>query len=245
MRSASPRRGDPAELKGRGDYVSATDRASEQAILEVLARATPGVAMLAEEAGGERDDTMWAVDPLDGTTNFLRGFPVVGVSVALIQHGRPVLGVVAGPMLGLEFAAAIGSGASLNGSPLPRLGRGDPERAVLSTGFPFRRKERLARYLPVMEGCLERFEDLRRPGSAALDLAWSGAGVLDGFFELGLSTWDIAAGAAIVLELGGVVTDWEGGDTWLLSGDILAAAPAVHEELLRIAQRSGATGTPT
>jgi myo-inositol-1(or 4)-monophosphatase len=218
-----------------GDYVTVADRASEDAVLEVLARRAPGIAVLAEERGGAASGTRWAVDPLDGTTNFLRGLPVVAVSVALLEGGRPVVGVVIAPWLGLEFATARGRGATLNGSPLPPLGRGDPRTAVVATGFPFRRKERTGAYLPVLLGALQRFEDLRRAGAAALDLAWTAAGTFDGFFELGLGTWDVAAGAALVLELGGRVTDWTGGPGWLESGDVVAAAPAVHEVLLELA----------
>jgi myo-inositol-1(or 4)-monophosphatase len=143
--------------------------------------------------------------------------------------------VVIAPWLGLEFAASRGRGATLNGSLLPPLGRGDPRTAVVATGFPFRRKERTGAYLPVLLGALQRFEDLRRAGAAALDLAWTAAGTFDGFFELGLGTWDVAAGAALVLELGGRVTDWTGGPGWLESGDVVAAAPAVHEVLLELA----------
>jgi myo-inositol-1(or 4)-monophosphatase len=215
--------------------VTAYDRASEQAILDVLARRAPGVPVLAEERGGAHEGTRWAVDPLDGTTNFTRGLPVVGVSVALLDGGEPVVGVVIGPWLDMEFAVERGHGATLNGERLPPLGPGVPERAVVGTGFPFRRKHLAGRYLPVMEGALDRFEDLRRAGAAALDLAWTAAGTLDGFFELGLGTWDVAAGAALVLELGGHVSDWEGGPGWLASGDIIAAPAAIHEILLELA----------
>ncbi len=225
------------EAKAPGDYVTASDRASEAAILETLARLAPGVPVLAEEAGGERAATMWAVDPLDGTTNFTRGLPVVAVSVALLEAGRPVLGVVLGPFLGLEFAGGRGLGVTLNGERLPRLGPGDPARAVVATGFPFRRKERMLRYRPVLDGALARFEDLRRAGAAALDLAWTAGGTLDGFFELGLGTWDLAAGAALILELGGQVSDWEGGPDWVEGGDILAGPAAVHEALLELARQ--------
>jgi myo-inositol-1(or 4)-monophosphatase len=218
-----------------GDYVTAVDRASEDAILEVLARRAPGIAVLAEERGGATSGTRWAVDPLDGTTNFLRGLPVVAVSVGLVDAGRPEVGVVIAPWLGLEFTAVRGRGATLNGERLPPLGRGDPNTAVVATGFPFRRKERIDRYLPVLRGALERFEDLRRPGAAALDLGWTAAGTFDGFFELGLGTWDVAAGAALVLEVGGRVSDWAGGPGWLESGDVVAAPPAVHEVLLELA----------
>ena len=225
-------------MKGAGDYVTAADRASEAAIVEVLEREAPGIARLAEEAGGARAGTMWAVDPLDGTTNYVHGLPAVGVSVGLIDGRRPVIGVVIAPFLGLEFAGAAGHGVTVNGDRLPMLPAGDPSRAVVATGFPFRHKERLVRYLPVMDGALRAFEDLRRVGSASLDLAWTASGTLDGFFELGLGTWDVAAGAALILELGGRITDWSGGDGWLETGDILAGPPAVHKALLELASRA-------
>jgi len=220
-----------------GDYVTEQDRASEAAILEVLGRRAPGIPVLAEETGGATAGTRWVVDPLDGTANWIHGLPVVGVSVALLDRGEPRLGVVVAPWLGLEFAAERGRGATLNGEPLPRLGEGDPATAIVATGFPFRRKHLLPRYLPVFEGALRRFEDLRRAGAASLDLAWTASGTCDGFFELGLGPWDVAAGAALVLEVGGRVSDWQGRDRWLESGDILAAPPAVHEALLELAGR--------
>ncbi|HET7338493.1 MAG TPA: inositol monophosphatase family protein [Candidatus Dormibacteraeota bacterium] len=233
-----PRPGSVAELKGVGDYVTATDRNSESAILEVLARETPGVAVLAEEGGGARDATMWAVDPLDGTTNFTRGFPAVGISVALLDQGRPVVGVVLAPFLGLEFSMARGEGGFLNGDRLPQHRVLDPSNAVVATGFPFRDKQLQRRYLPMFASALGRFEDLRRAGAAALDLAWTAASTFDGFFELGLHTWDVAAGAGLVLEVGGVVTDWSGDDSWIETGDILAGSPAVHAVLLELASQS-------
>jgi myo-inositol-1(or 4)-monophosphatase len=224
-----------AEAKGAGDYVTAADRSSEEAILEVLARDSPGISVLAEERGGTASETMWAVDPLDGTTNFTRGFPAVSVSVGLIEHGRPVVGVVLAPFMHLEFTASAGGGAFLNGERLAQLDPLSAAHAVIATGFPFRHKQRLPRYLHVMEGSLRRFEDLRRVGSAALDLAWTASGTFSGFFELGLNAWDLAAGAAMVLEVGGRVTDWSGTDGFLVGGDILAGPPAVHEVLLQLA----------
>ncbi len=238
LESGLPHPGQAAELKARGDYVTATDRRSETAILEVLAREAPGIAVLAEEGGGARASTMWAVDPLDGTTNFTRGFPSVGVSVALLEDRTPVAGVVLAPFLGLEFTVSRGRGAFMNGARLPEHRALEPSDAVVATGYPFRNKALIGRYFPVMEQAFQRFEDLRRPGAAALDLAWTASGTFDGFFELGLNTWDVAAGAALVLEVGGRVTDWEGGDTWIESGNILAAAPAVHEVLLELAAQS-------
>jgi myo-inositol-1(or 4)-monophosphatase len=204
----------------------------------VLAREAPGVAVLAEEGGGARGDLMWAVDPLDGTTNFTRGFPVVGVSVGLLDAGAARLGVVLGPYLGLEFAGGPGLGLTRNGERLPPLQRREPAGAVVATGFPFRNPEHRRRYQGLLSGALARFEDLRRPGAAALDLAWTASGSFDGFFELGLGTWDVVAGAALVTAAGGIVTDWEGGQRWPVSGDILAGMPGVQEALLELASAS-------
>src|SRR5437773_2591887 len=144
-----PHPGQAVELKGRGDYVTATDRRSESAILEVLAREAPGIAVLAEEGGGVRASTMWAVDPLGGTTNFTRGFPGVGVSVALLEDRRPVAGVVLAPFLGLEFTASRGEGAFMNDARLPTLRALEPGDAVVATGYPFRNKKLIGRYFPV------------------------------------------------------------------------------------------------
>lgn len=238
LESGLPRPGAAAETKGAGDYVTATDHRSESAILEVLARETPGISVLAEERGGARADSMWAVDPLDGTTNFTRGFPVVAVSVGLLDAGVPAVGVVIAPFLKLEFTVACGAGASLNGVRLPRLVAADPSRTVVATAFPFRNKALLTRYRPVVDGAARRFEDLRRAGAAALDLAWTAAGTFDGYFELNLKTWDVVAGAALVLEVGGRVSDWSGQDTWLVTGNVLAGSPAVQEVLLDMAAQT-------
>ena len=238
IQAGLPRPGAALDTKGAGDYVTASDRQSETAILEVLARETPGIAVLAEERGGTRSSTMWAVDPLDGTTNFTRGFPVVAVSVGLVDAGVPAVGVVLAPFLNLEFAVSRGEGASLNGIGLPQLGVVDPAKAVVATAFPFRNKTLLPRYRPVIDGAAQRFEDLRRAGAAALDLAWTAAGTFDGYFELNLNPWDVVAGAALVLEVGGRVTDWSGGDSWIETGNVFAAAPAVHEVLLQLAEQT-------
>jgi myo-inositol-1(or 4)-monophosphatase len=238
LETGLPRPGSAFELKGAGDYVTSADRRSEAAILDVLARDSPGVAVLAEEVGGLPASTMWTVDPLDGTTNFTRGFPTVGVSVALLEAGLPVAGVVLAPFLGLEFTFGRGEGAYFNGDRLPLHRVVDPSGAVVATGFPFRNKKLLSTYLPVMRQALLRFEDLRRAGAAALDLAWTASSTFDGFFELGLHAWDVAAGAGMVLEVGGRVTDWSGGDRWIETGNVLAASPAVHAVLLELAAQS-------
>jgi myo-inositol-1(or 4)-monophosphatase len=220
--------------KGPGDWVSEADLASEAAVREILNRES-SFPVRGEEAGGEVDETGWLVDPLDGTANFVHGFDAVGVSVGLIENGIPILGVVVAPMLGRTYAAARGQGARKNGEPIEASIR-DPEQAIVATGFPFRHKEQLDRYEPVMVRALRRFEDLRRAGAASLDLCWTAEGVFDGYFELSLGPWDVAAGALILREAGGVVTDWEGDDrAWLRTGNILAGPPSVHAALLEIA----------
>jgi myo-inositol-1(or 4)-monophosphatase len=226
-----------AHEKAPGDWVSEADTSSEAAVRDALERHAPDLPFFGEEAGGARGDVGWFVDPLDGTANFLHGFPAVGVSVALVEHGVPVVGVVHAPLLGATYTACRGEGAFCNGEPIVVSGR-DPSRAICATGFPFRAKaERLDEYLPVFEAALRQFEDLRRAGSASLDLAWTAAGVFDGYFEQALGTWDVAAGALLVREAGGVVTDWSGDDReWLTSGDIIAGPPAVHAVMIELAR---------
>ena len=221
--------------KAPGDWVSDVDTSSEVAVRESLERDWPSLPFFGEEGGGTRGDMGWFVDPLDGTANFLHGFPAVGVSVALVQHGVPVVGVVHAPLLAVTYTASKGGGAFANGERMTVSAR-DAERAICATGFPFRAKaDRLDEYLPVFEAALRRFEDLRRAGSASLDLAWSAAGVFDGYFEQALGPWDVAAGALLVREAGGVVTDWSGDDrAWLTSGDIVAGPPAVHTAMLEL-----------
>jgi myo-inositol-1(or 4)-monophosphatase len=232
------RRDGPVADKGAGDYVTDVDRASELAIGGFLLASIPGIPVVGEERGGVAGERYWLVDPLDGTTNFVHGFPIVAVSVALIQEGRPVAGAVAAPFLGECYVAARGQGARLEraGQPARTLGVSERpvERSIVGTGFPFRHKEVLPRYVRAMSAALDRFEDLRRPGAAALDLAWVAAGVFDGFFELSLSPWDVAAGGLLIEEAGGVVTDWSGSAGYL-EGDILAGNSSVHEALLLIA----------
>lgn len=229
--------GDAANVrtKGPGDWVSDADTSSEHAIRDVLHDAAPELAFFGEETGGDRADVGWFVDPLDGTANFVHGFPVVGVSIALVADGRPVVAVVHAPMLGKVYAARLGGGATCNDVPI-RVGGREPEQAICATGFPFRAKrDRLPEYFPVFERALLTFEDLRRAGSASLDLSWTAAGVFDGYFEQALGTWDVAAGGLLVREAGGVVTDWRGDErAWLESGDIVAAPGPVHQRILEV-----------
>lgn len=220
------------EMKeGPGNYVTDVDRAAEEAVREALAPS--GIPVVGEELGGEAAGRYWLVDPIDGTVNFMHGFPVVGVSVALVEDGLPVAGCVHAPYLGTTWSAARGLGAEQDGGPI-RVTGASPAEAVVGTGFPFRHPGRREEYLRAMLPAMERFEDLRRPGAVSLDLAWVASGAYDGFFELGLSPWDVAAGAVLIEEAGGVITDWSGGPD-VLSGDVLAGGPEVHAALLEIA----------
>lgn len=233
--------GDPANVRSKapGDWVSDTDTASERAVRAVLGRASPQIPVFGEEEGGERAALGWIVDPLDGTSNFLHRFPIVGVSIALVADGRPVVGVVHAPLLDTTFTAVAGGGAYCDGQRISVSGR-EPGSAICATGFPFRHAELRPRYLPVLHRAIECFEDLRRAGAASLDLAWTAAGVFDGYFELALSPWDVAAGALLVREAGGVVTDWTGDDRrWLDSGNIVVGNPVVHSQILEIVRGAG------
>ena len=232
-----------ARAKAAGDWVSDVDTSSERAVRSLLVEGAPGIPVFGEEEGGERGPLGWLVDPLDGTTNFLHRFPVVGVSIGLVAEGRPVVGVVHAPMLGDTYTAVRGGGARRDGVPLTVSER-PPEQAVCATGFPFRRADLLPDYVPKLEAALGRFEDLRRAGAASLDLAWVAAGSFDGYFELALGPWDVAAGALLVEEAGGKVTDWRGDpDGWLDTGDIVVGNPQVHAAILEVVGCGPGAGT--
>ncbi|MDD5088293.1 MAG: inositol monophosphatase family protein [bacterium] len=233
--------------KGKGDLVTAADLAAEHAVAEFLRRETPHAAIVSEEGTRlEGKELVWYVDPLDGTTNFVQHFPVFAVSVALAkfpaESGDDIrCGVVYNPVSGDVFYAARGCGSFLNasrlaGSPKDRLGD-----AVMATGFPRRFHDELASYLREFNGVFLKCRAIRRAGSAALDLCWTAQGIFDGFWEHRLSPWDIAAGALIVEESGGLCTNFEGARSFLQRGDILGANPALHGELLNVirAARSG------
>jgi myo-inositol-1(or 4)-monophosphatase len=230
--------------KAPGDWVSHADTASERAVRTVLAEQAPGIPVHGEEEGGERGALGWLVDPLDGTANFLHRFPIVGVSIGLVDDGEPIVGVVHAPLLGATYTGRKGGGAFHNDQPV-RVSDRPPAQAILATGTPFRAKgTRLSEYVPVFEEALRSFEDLRRAGAASLDLAWTAQGSFDGYFEQNLGPWDVAAGALLVREAGGLVTDWRGDPHgWLRSGDIVAAPPAVHERVLSVIARRTPSGT--
>jgi len=220
------------EQKTRNDYVSEVDRAAEQAIIRIIRRAYPDHGILAEESG-TRDGTAyeWIIDPLDGTTNFLHGFPQYAVSIAVRQGARIEHGVVYDPLKQELFTASRGNGASLNGRRIRVAGLRDLRGALLGTGIPYREDQDLALFLETLRSLVPGTAGVRRAGSAALDLAYVAAGRLDGFWEFGLNIWDMAAGCLLVQEAGGVVSDLHGGGEHLRTGDVLAANIKVHSAM--------------
>jgi len=219
--------------KGRNDYVSDIDRAAEREIIDIVRKHYPEHAILAEESGRSGvHDTVWIIDPLDGTTNFLHGFPVFAVSIAVEQRGRLEVGVVYDPMRQEVFTAARGAGAHLENRRMRVSKQRTLEGALLTTGFPYRQDEPYAdNYFAMLRSLSGLVAGIRRPGSAALDLAYVAAGRVDGFWELGLKAWDTAAGTLLVQEAGGRVGTL-GGAEYQLGANIVAGAPKVYEALI-------------
>ena len=219
--------------KARNDYVTQVDQAAEQAILESIRKRYPDHAFLAEESGRTGDsEFVWIVDPLDGTTNFLHGFPTFSVSIALRRKDTLEVGVVYDPCRQELFTALRGRGAQLDGKRIRVGERTELEGALIGTGFPFRSNRRwIKTYLQMLGSVMETTAGVRRPGSAALDLSYVAAGRLDGFFEFGLEIWDTAAGTLMIQEAGGLVTNLTGKGSHLESGDVLAGNPKVHDAL--------------
>jgi myo-inositol-1(or 4)-monophosphatase len=231
---------DDADLKARNDWVSAADRESEQAIVDTIREHRPDDAFLGEESGmteGADGDRVWIIDPLDGTSNYLQHFPIWCVSIALRESGVTTTAVIYEPLRDIFFTAIRGGGAFRDGRPMHISNQESLEGSFLATGFPFRAQEYVERYVAIFTDIIRVSKGVRRAGSAALDLAYTAAGVFDGFFEMHLAPWDVAAGALLVTEAGGVVTDFSGGQRWLERGNIVGAAPKVHEELLPIIAR--------
>ncbi len=216
--------------KGPSDYVTEVDKEAEALILDSVSRSFPGHRLVSEEANLARigNGIQWIIDPLDGTTNFIHGFPFVAVSVAVYEGLQPLLGFVLDPLREELFHAVRGGGAFLNGSPLRVRERFTVEQALIATGFPFRMKRILDPYLAAFSSILRQVSGIRRAGSAALDLAYVAAGRVDGFWEAGLAPWDVAAGSLLVLEAGGRVDDFWGEGAYLLNGHIVAGTPLVH-----------------
>ena len=224
--------------KQNNDFVSNVDQMAEQAIISTILTAYPDHGILAEESGlqAESSEYQWIIDPLDGTTNYLHGFPQFAVSIALKHKDRIQVGVIYDPVSQELFTSIRGEGATLNDKKIRVTSHKGLKNALLGTGFPYYDQSYLDTYLETMKALMQQTAGLRRPGSAALDLAWLAAGRIDGFWEFNLKAWDIAAGALIVREAGGIVSDFENKEGYLNSGDIIAAAPKVFPEMLKIIQ---------
>jgi len=223
--------------KGPKDFVTEVDRAAEAAIVETLHTAYPDHAVFAEE-GTARDrnagaEHVWIIDPLDGTTNFLHGFPQYCVSIALAHKGVVTQGVIYDPVRNDLFTATRGRGAFLNDRRIRVSRRAHLREALVGTGFPFRDGSYIDSYLRMMKVMMQRTAGLRRPGAAALDLAYVAAGFYDGFFEIGLNAWDVAAGSLLVLEAGGLIGDLGGEGNYLHGGEVIAATPKIFAQIVQ------------
>jgi myo-inositol-1(or 4)-monophosphatase len=232
------------EAKGENDFVTRADRESETAVLAEIRRRFPAHRVLAEEGGGAGaggdSEYLWMVDPLDGTTNFLQGLPVFCVSVACRRGDQLVAAAIDDTVGGNLFTAALGVGAHWNGRPMRASSRPGLRGAFLATGYPFRAHATLDVYLAAFREVFLTAKAIRRCGSAALDLAYTAAGVYDGFFEFRLSPWDIAAGVLLVREAGGAVSDLDGGEGFFAGGNLVAGGPGVQPELRQaVARQAG------
>ncbi|MGN6578901.1 MAG: inositol monophosphatase family protein [Bordetella sp.] len=231
--------------KARNDLVSQADREAETAVIEALHSRMPGLGIVAEETGGvPHGPATWYIDPLDGTTNYLSGIPHYAVSIALIAHpgtpmainepievDTPVIGVVYDPCREELFTSVYGVGSWLNGRRIACSRTGSLAESVVATGFPFRDFSFAEQYMPMLHDAIHTTRGVRRMGAAALDLAWTACGRYDGYWEMGLAPWDVAAGTLILREAGGVCTDMHGTDPWPKGGDVVAGNPQVHKAL--------------
>ncbi len=223
--------------KGPGDFVSAADKKAEQTLVAELTKARPGYGFLLEEQGvieGTDTSNRWIIDPLDGTTNFLHGIPHFSISIALERDGELAAGVIYEPVTDRMFSAEKGQGAHLNDNRLRVSARRSLEESLFATGIPFAGKEDHDRFLGQLKSVMAVSSGVRRFGSAALDLAYVAAGRFEGFWEIGLNPWDMAAGIVLVREAGGFVTDITGGSEMLESGEIIAANDLLHGPLKEI-----------
>ena len=220
------------------DFVTEVDQASEAAIIEILLTAYPGHGIQAEESGtqhGAKDsEFVWIIDPLDGTTNFIHGFPVYCVSIGLAVRGRVEQGLVFDPTRNDLFTASRGRGAYLNDRRIRVSKRTELTQCLVSTGFPFRPGDNFKEYMAMMGDVMRRTAGVRRPGAAALDLAYVAAGYTDGFFEKGLNPWDVAAGSLLVTEAGGLVGNLSGESDFLEQKECLAANPRIYAQLVSL-----------
>ncbi len=222
--------------KARNEFVTQVDHAAEAAIISSIRERYPHHGILAEESGHHAgDECTWIIDPLDGTTNYIHGFPVFSVSIAVKVRGQLEAGVVYDPCRQELFTAIRGGGAQLDGRRIRVSAWQGLEGALIGTGFPYRsNNEWLPRYMPMLQAVMENTAGVRRPGSAALDLSYVAAGRLDGFWEFGLSIWDIAAGALMIREAGGMIASLTPGQDVLETGNVIAGSPRVCEALHRL-----------
>jgi myo-inositol-1(or 4)-monophosphatase len=224
------------EQKGHNDYVSDADLAAEKAVINCILKHYPDHAILAEESGVQGEsDTVWIIDPLDGTTNYLHGFPVFAVSIGVQVNGRMEHAVVYDPLRQELFTASRGQGAHLESHRIRVSGQKQLNRALIGTGFPYRQADsELQPYLDMLGKVVRNTSGVRRPGAAALDLAYVAAGRLDAFWETGLATWDLAAGSLLIREAGGMVSGLDGSEGFLDSGHVLAGTPRIYRELAKL-----------
>jgi myo-inositol-1(or 4)-monophosphatase len=222
--------------KAPNDFVTEVDRAAERAIIEILLAAYPEHGILAEESGtdfGVKDsDHLWIIDPLDGTTNFIHGFPVYAVSIGLAVKGQVQQAVVYDPSRNDLFYASKGRGAFRNDKRLRVSKRTRMSESLIGTGFPFRKGDNFKRYVQMFEAVMQNCAGLRRPGAAALDLCYVAAGYYDGFFETGLSPWDVAAGSLMITEAGGLVGNFTGEADFLYQREVVAGNPRIYGQLV-------------
>ena len=224
--------------KGHNDFVTSIDQKAEQIIIDTIRAAYPEHSILAEESGHQlgKDEITWIIDPLDGTTNFLYELPHFAISIAVAEKGRIQHGVIYDPIRDELFTASRGRGASVNGKRLRVVDKKLLEHSLLGTGFPFRSPELIDSYMGIFKDFMTQCKDIRRAGSAALDLAYVAAGRLDGFWEFGLSKWDIAAGSLMIQEAGGIIDDMNGRQQFLETGNVIAAPPKIFQAMAKTIQ---------
>lgn len=221
------------ESKGRNDFVSQVDHEAEAEIIDTLHRAYPDHAILAEETGRQgKSDYLWIIDPLDGTTNYLHGYPQYAVSIGLYHQNKPSQAVVFDPLKNELYTASRGAGAQLNDRRMRVSGLVHLDKALLATGFPFRSMDNLEIFIGTFRAILPQVSGVRRAGSASLDLAHVACGRLDGFWEFGLSPWDMAAGCLLVQEAGGLVGDFCGSQDYLETGNVVVGSPKIYNDIL-------------
>ncbi|MBI4985740.1 MAG: inositol monophosphatase [Rhodocyclales bacterium] len=226
-------------VKQQSDFVTEVDRAAEAVIIDTLREAYPQHSILAEESGATagskgESDYQWIIDPLDGTTNFIHGFPQYAVSIGLAHKGVISHGVVYDPTSNELFTASKGAGAFLNEKRIRVSSRAKLAEALIGTGFPYRMFDHADAYLAIFKDMMKKTAGIRRPGAASLDLAYVAAGRLDGFWEFGLSPWDMAAGTLLITEAGGLVGDLAGETDYMATGNIIGGNPKIFSQLLQI-----------